>query len=274
MQFSGIGAEVKAGQGLLETNPLTFQIFGGNGQGSIRGVMTGASPEYTVDFTITKFAFEKVLTTFRKQPSIRGPLDLQSHLTMQGNTAQEMTRTAHGKVTIQGQNLVLQTVNLDQMLAKFEKSQNFNLVDVGAFFLAGPLGTLLTKGYEFGSLYQESRSGTSTVQILVSDWKVENGVAEAEDVALATQENRIALTGKLDFVNRQFDHVTVAVLDQTGCARFSQTIHGPFRNPLVEKTRMLKSIGGPMTSLFNKTMKFVQGGKCEIVYAGSVKHPN
>ncbi|HUT52886.1 MAG TPA: AsmA family protein [bacterium] len=273
LQLTGIVAEIKAGQGLLEANPLTFQIFGGNGRGNIQGVMTDESPKYTVDFAITQIAFEDVLTTFRNQPSIRGPLDLQAHLTMQGKTGKQATRTARGKVTIQGKNLLLETTDLDQMLAKYEKSQNFNLVDVGAFFIAGPLGTLLTKGYNFGSLYQESRGGTSTVQTLVSDWKVDNGVAEAEDVALATKENRIALTGKLDFVNQQFDNVTVAVLDEKGCARFSQTIHGPFRNPLVDPVRTLESMGGPMTNLFNKTMKFLRGGDCEIFYAGSVKHP-
>jgi uncharacterized protein involved in outer membrane biogenesis len=274
MQFSGLVAEIKAGQGLLEANPLTFQIFGGKGQGSIQGVMTNESPEYTFDFTITQFAFEDVLTTFRNQPSIRGPLDLQAHLTMQGKTGKEATRTARGKVTIQGKNLLLDTTDLDQMLDKYEQSQNFNLVDVGAFFIAGPLGTLLTKGYNFGSLYQESRGGTSTVQILVSDWKIDNGVAEAEDVALATKENRIALTGKLDFVNRQFDNVTVAVLDDKGCAKYIQTIHGPFRNPLVDPVRTLESLGGPWTNLYNKTMKLLKGEKCEIFYAGSVKQPD
>ncbi len=270
---SDIRIVITARQGKFEADPITMKIFGGDGKGNIKGVMTGESPEYSVDFAITKLRFEEVLGQFKQKKSTLGELDLKSHLTMKGKNASEIRRTVQGEISLRGQNLFHESLDLDLMLKKYERSQNFNLVDVGAFFVAGPLGTLLTKGYTFGSVYEESLGGKSTILKLVSDWKIKNGIAEAEDVALSTKQSRVAMKGRLDFVNEQFDDVTVAVVDEKGCVRFSQKIHGPFRHPRVEKAGTVRSIAGPFMNLYVKTKKLLQGGRCEIFYAGSVKHP-
>ena len=34
---------------------------------------------------------------------------------------------------------MLYGIDIDELIPKYERSQNFNLVDVGAFFLVGPL---------------------------------------------------------------------------------------------------------------------------------------
>jgi AsmA protein len=164
-------------------------------------------------------------------------------------------------------------MNLDSLLSNIGKSQNFSLVDVGAFFLAGPLGTVLTKGYDFEGVYKEIRGGQGIIKKLVSEWRIKNGIAEAEDVALSTQRNRVAMKGGLDFVNSLFDGVTVAALDEKGCAKFSQKIHGPFRKPQIEKISTLSTVVGPGVKLFEKMQKFVGWGKCKVFYKGSVKHP-
>ena len=273
LRISDIRAVMTARQGKFEANPITMKIFGGDGNGSIKGVMTGESPEYLFDFAITKLRFEEVLGTFKQKISTRGELDLKSRLAMKGKSPDEIIRTVQGEISIRGHNLFNENLDIDLMLEKYERSQNFNLVDVGAFFVVGPLGPLLTKGYNFGSFYEESLGGKSTILKLVSDWKIINGVAEAEDVALSTKQSRVALKGRLDFVNKQFDNVTVAILDEKGCVRFSQKIHGPFSHPRVEKAGPLRSIAGPILKLYVKTKKLLQGGECEIFYAGSVNHP-
>jgi len=108
--------------------------------------------------------------------------------------------------------------------------------------------------------------------VLVSGWKVERGIAQAKDVAMATNENRIALVGGLDFVNERFNDVTVAVVDGKGCAKMRQKIHGPFRKPEVEKVSVLKTAAGPLLSVFKQAGKLL-GGQCEVFYAGSVAPP-
>jgi AsmA protein len=89
---------------------------------------------------------------------------------------------------------------------------------------------------------------------------------------MATNENRIALMGSLDFANERFDDVTVAVVDGKGCVVMRQKIRGPFREPVVEKVNVLQSAAGPVLKLFKQAKKLL-GGKCEVFYAGSVAPP-
>ena len=130
----------------------------------------------------------------------------------------------------------------------------------------------VTKGYNFASLFEGS-GGRSRIRTLVSDWSVERGVARAKDVALATSENRIALQGRLDFVNQRFADVTVAVIDATGCARALQAIHGSFAKPMVEKPRVLMSLAGPWIKLYKRVRGLFPAGPCEVFYSGSVAPP-
>lgn len=136
---------------------------------------------------------------------------------------------------------------------------------------SSPFGPLITKGYNFGSLFMGS-GGNSRIRVLVSDWKLERGVAHAKDVALATNEYRIALTGRLDFINERYDDVIVAVVDEKGCAKVRQKIRGPFVNPVVENESVLQSVAGPMLNLYKQARKLL-GGQCEVFYAGSVAPP-
>jgi AsmA protein len=190
---------------------------------------------------------------------------------MRGKTANEMKRTADGEVSLRGEDLTMTGVDLDREFSRYEASQNFNLVDVGAFFIAGPFAPLITKGYNFASLFLGS-GGSTRIRALVSDWKVERGIARAKDVALATSENRIALTGSLDFVNERFNDVTVAMVDGKGCARVRQKIRGSFREPKVEKVNVLQTVAGPVLKLLKQAKKIL-GGRCEVFYAGSVAPP-
>jgi AsmA protein len=199
-------------------------------------------------------------------------MDFSANLVMQGRTMNELRQTATGQISLRGKNLVLNGRDLDQAFARYESSQTFNLVDAGAFFFAGPVGLAVTKGYNFASILQGS-AGRSEIRILVSDWKVERGVAQSQDVAMATDKNRVALQGGLDFVNKRFDDVTVALIDARGCIRVQQTIHGAFKNPVVEKPSVLKSLTGPVVKLLKQVGRLFPGGECEVFYAGSVAPP-
>ena len=191
-------------------------------------------------------------------------MDFSATLSMQGETMNKLRQTAAGQISLRGKNLILNGRNLDQEFARFESSQSFNLVDVGAFFFAGPVGLAVTKGYNFASILQGSE-GRSEIRTLVSDWKVERGVAQSQDVAMATDKNRVALQGGLDFVNERFDDVTVALIDAKGCIRAQQTIHGAFKHPVVEKPSALKSLTGPVVKLFKQMGQPLSGWRVRSV---------
>ena len=90
---------------------------------------------------------------------------------------------------------------------------------------------------------------------------------------MATKQNRIALQGGLDLVGNRFDGVTVALIDEKGCAIVRQQIRGTFQNPVVEKPNVLESLAGPALRLLKKGNELLGGGRCEVFYAGSVTAP-
>ncbi|MFA6148144.1 MAG: AsmA family protein [bacterium] len=268
---SDLKSAVAGKDGVFDLNPVTMRLFGGDGSGNLRADLSGAVPRYHVRYSLSKFRIEEFFKALSPKKAAEGTLSLSAILSMQGKTANEMKRTADGEVSLRGENLTLNGIDLDLVFNRYEASQSFNLVDVGAFFIAGPFAPLITKGYDFASLFRGS-GGSSRIRTLLSDWTVEHGVARAKDVAMATNEHRIALRGSLDFVNERFNDVTVAVVDGKGCVKVRQKIRGPFRKPEVEKVSILQSVAGPVLKVLKQAKKLL-GGRCEVFYAGSVAPP-
>jgi len=262
----------KAKNGVFDLDSDTIKTFGAQSAGGIQADFTGAVPHFLVRYTLPQFQIEEFFQTLSPEKVAAGSMDFSATLSMQGKTMNEIRQSAEGRISLRGKNLTLNSRDIDQELSRIESSQNFNLVDVAAFFIAGPLGLVVTKGYNFGSIFQDS-GGHSDIRKLVSLWKVEHGVAQAQDVALATNENRIAVQGGLDFVHEKFNDVTVAVIDDKGCITVQQQIHGTFQKPIVEKPGILKGLSGPMISLYDKARSYFPGGECEVFYTGSVSPP-
>ncbi len=256
--------------GVFDIKPVTMRIFGAQGSGSIQADFSGVIPFYHVRYSLPQFRIAEFFKTLSPRKVAEGLMDFSANLSMQGKTVNEMKRTAVGEMSLRGKDLTFDGIDLDREFSRFESSQNFNLVDVGAFFFAGPFGLVVTKGYDFASIFRGS-GGRSEIRTLVSEWKVERGMAHAQDVAMATNENRIALRGALDFVNERFDDVTVALIDARGCAKVRQKIRGPLRKPVVEKPSVLTSLTGPALKWLKKGRALFPGGECEVFYAGSVK---
>jgi AsmA protein len=258
--------------GVFELKPITMRVFGGDLAGDIQADCSGPVPLLQIRCSLPHFRIEDFLETLSPKKAAEGAMDFSASLSMQGGTMSQMVETAAGEVSLRGENLTLVDNDLDRVLSRFESSQSFNLVDVGAVFLAGPLGLAVTKGYNFASLFRGS-GGNTSIGTLVSDWRVERGVAQAKDVAMATTKNRIALQGGLDFVNGRFADLTVAVIDAGGCAKVRQAIRGSFEKPVVEKPRVLTSLAGPVLKLYRQTRGLFPAGPCEVFYSGSVAAP-
>jgi len=264
-------------KGILDINPVSMNLFGGTGEGSIHVDVTEPAPHYRVVYTLNRVRIEELLQLYslKKNPReiIEGPVSISADLTAMGKSTDEARRSLNGDLSLSGENLMLYNIDIDALIMKYERSQSLNLVDVGAFFLVGPLGPVLTKSYNFASLYEESQGGKGTIRKLVSVWKVKDGIAEARDVALATTKQRIAMKGELNFVNERFVDVTVAALDKRGCIVYSEKVHGPFRQPQIEKESIFKSIAGSVLNPLEDAWKFIQGKECTVFYSGSVAQP-
>ncbi|MDP1928807.1 MAG: AsmA family protein [Thiobacillus sp.] len=269
---SGLKVSVAGHHGIFDLKPLTMRVFEGQGSGSMRADFTAAVPLYHVRYSLSRFHIEAFLKHLSPQRAAEGRMDFSANLSLQGKTMKALRQTAQGQISLRGKNLILNGRDLDQTFDRYESSQNFNLVDVGALFFAGPVGLAVTKGYDFASVLQGSE-GRSEIRILVSDWNVERGVAQSKDVAMATNKNRVALQGRLDFVNERFDDVTVALIDAKGCVKAQQKIQGAFTKPVVDQPSTLTALTGPVMRLLKQVASLFPGGACKVFYAGSVAPP-
>lgn len=273
LSVSALKVTVDGKDGVFEVNPVTMRVFGGQAVGSLRADISAPVPLYQVRCSLPRFRIEEFLKILSPKKAAEGAMEFSANLSMQGKTRSQLVQTAAGEMSLRGGHLTLVGNDLDNMLSRFESSQGFNLVDVGAVFLAGPMGLAVTKGYNFASFFRGS-GGNSSIGTLVSDWKVEGGVAQAKDVAMSTTKNRIALQGGLDFVNERFADVTVAVVDGGGCAKVRQAIRGSFEKPTVEKPQFLTSLAGPVLKLYKQTRGLFPAKPCEVFYSGSVAPPS
>jgi AsmA-like protein len=270
--MTAIQIPIDGKDGVLQLQPITMGVFGGQATGSLQADISGPVPLYQVHCSLPGLRIEEFLKILSPDETAKGTMDFSADLSMQGRSVSRLIQTAAGELHLRGGDLTLLGNDLDRAISRFESSQSFNLVDVAGVFLVGPLGLAATKGYNFASLFRGS-GGPSRIDTLVSDWRVDRGVAQAKDVALATAENRIALQGGLDLVNGRYADVTVAVIDKKGCASVRQEIHGAFAQPTVEKPRFLKSLVGPALKLLRQTRRVLPSGPCEAFYSGSVPPP-
>ena len=264
---------VTATDGVYDFTPVTLQAFGGTGAATMHMDRTGESPTYKISITLSKFHIEQFFKNLKSGLAVSGLMDFSTTLAMRGRTRLEMRQTAVGEMSLSGTDLTLTGMDLDAQLVKFESSQNLNLIDVSALLFAGPVGLVVTKGADFAGIAQ-TNSGKTALRTVISTWKVENGIASAKDVALATTRNRVAVHGGLDFATNQYRDITVGLLDSNGCTVARQKISGPFSKPVADKSNILVPIG-PFLKLLDKakTLFAGPGTKCEVFYQGTVPQP-
>jgi AsmA protein len=273
LKIENITGPVTVGKGVYSFKPLTMDALGGRGEGDLTADVSDADAVYAINVKVSKLDFDKLETFFGTNKVIGGKGDLSASLTVKEKGRRIVMSGMDGTFALRGDNLVSYTIDLDKVLSEYASSQKFHLVDLGAYFIVGPLGAVALKGYRYGDVYYQAQGGTGAITQFVSHWMIRNGEADATDCALATNHNRAALKGTLDLVNERFDNVTVALLDDKGCAKFKQSISGSFGSPRVGTVSAVESLAGPFLNLYRKAKRFVQSGKCEVFYDGSVQQP-
>jgi AsmA protein len=273
IRIENLKGPIKADKGVFSLKPLTMDVFGGKGEGDFTADESPADPAYKLNLKVSKLDFEKLAEFLGTKKVIGGKGDLSVSLTVKEKGRRNLMSNLDGTFSLGGDNLVSYTMDIDKFLSTYETSQQFHLVDLAAYFFVGPLGSIALQGYRYGNLYYQSQGGQGTITQFISHWKIKNGEADATDCALATRHNRVALKGKLNLVKEQYEKVTVALLDDKGCAIFTQTVSGSFGSPQIGTVSAMESIAGPILDLYRKVKRFVQAGKCEVFYNGSVQQP-
>jgi AsmA protein len=265
---SSVTATVHETAAVVNADPFSLRLFDGRGSGAIRADYSNSVPAYRVRYHLAAFHLDELFKALSPQALGQGYMDFDAELASHGDTMAELKQSVGGHATLRGGQLTLQIGDLDKRLARFESTQNFDLVDAGAFFFAGPIGLGITKGYDFARVFQDT-AGSTSIRELVSEWRIEQGVAHASDVALATPRNRVALKGDLLLARGELSQVTVALVDAQGCSKAEQNVHGSFLHPQVDIPTFIKALAGPTRRLLGKAQSLL-GKKCQPFYLGSV----
>jgi AsmA protein len=272
MEANGVEAQVFAQDRQLKLSPLTGTLFDGRMKGILESDLSGSPPVHSFELELADFRLERFIETYQREQGVEGSLTFASQLNSSGRLPSEMVASMSGWARLTGAGLVLHGLDLDKQLARYESTQRFNLIDLAAFFVAGPAGLVVTRGYGFAGLFVDAGEKT-LIRRLVSEWEIEKGIAVARDVAMSTAENRIALAGGLDFVNSQFKEMRVAVIDAKGCAVVEQRIHGEFEDPKIEKPHFLVALVGPLFDMVKRGVALFREAECKPFYTGRLDSP-
>jgi AsmA protein len=257
-------------KGDYEIKSNRVSIFGDNAKGQVKitAVPFADVPKFNITYSDIEFRAEKMLSTFMEDEVISGPLKISFNISSSGSEWDTIVRNMNGTINLTGKNLLLNGLDADEMIDKFKRSQNFNLVDLGAVVLAGPFGLVVTKGTNFASIFVFNSGKSTIINQLASNWTISNGVFEIQDAAFTTKTNRIALTGFIGFANQNID-LTIALLDKSGCSIYSQQVYGNLDSPSMGKVKVVGTVLAPVTNLVDD----VTGKDCAVFYSGSVEHP-
>lgn len=271
-RISRLSVTARGENGVFELDPVTATAFEGELSARAEIDVSSQPPAIELESRLAEFDFGAFLNLLNPDQEAAGKIDLELVLHTKGGSWQELRQHASGSLDLHSGELGFEGFDLDEKLDDYTDTQSFNLVDAGAVFLAGPVGLAVTRGYEFTGLLGGSE-GSTTIERMVSKWSIEEGVAQASDVAFRTPENRLALSGALNFGNYSFKDLRVAVVDADGCAVVDQQITGPFYEPEIDRPNVLVTVTGPMLELVERGVQAITGKECETFYAGSVEHP-
>ena len=272
LTVTGMKSKVAAAGGHFQLSDLSLDAFGGKGTGAFTADTSEHTPRFELRLDVPQCRVEDVLKGLHAEPVIGGEAALTIDVRTAGRNKDELTQTLSGDVSLSGNGLQTHDLDLDKLIKKFDKTRGFNLIDLAAFFIAGPLGPIATKGIDFGRVYKQLGTGEGTLDRLVTTWSIDGGLAQAKDCAIATKKNRVAFAGKIDLVHGVYQDAAIAVLDKRGCSRYTEKLSGPVGGRRSFGKSTMKAIAGPFVGLFQK-IHHAFDQKCDVFYSGSVPQP-
>ncbi|MCU4174778.1 AsmA-like C-terminal region-containing protein [Carboxylicivirga sp. N1Y90] len=230
--------------------------------------MSNDQPDLYFKTEIEKMRLKKIFESVKADTILSGAVDLEVDLHCKGNSQEAMLETLNGKVFIGGEELRLNGVEVDPLIERFKRSQSFNLVDLGAVVMAGPVGLAVTKGSDYTRMLLSDNGESSRIPGFNSLWQVKDGVLIMEDVAFSSEENRIAAKGYYNLNNDELS-AEIALLNQKGCSIISQAVEGTGAKPEVGQIKIIHTLLAPIRNLLEDALF----KECEPFYTGKVQHP-
>ncbi|WP_111657838.1 AsmA family protein [Isoalcanivorax indicus] len=263
--------------GTLTSSDLAMTWLHSRGQATFRLALGAQPAQLSLTLELPDLQAEAIPEAWRAGQSLRGIGRVSLTLDAQGASNAwpgGWPESLDGALLLEGRDIHLEGFDLDEELSRYRRTQRFNLTDVGAVLLAGPAGLAATKGGEFARLLDRA-DGDTTLTRVHSHWTLEDGVATAADVALATTRNRVAARGQVDFGARELRDLEVAVVNQEGCAVIRQRVYGSFDDPQVNEPSIIDALLGAPLDLLDQGLGLlrISSSDCDAFYDGEVAAP-
>ncbi|MEH6358762.1 MAG: AsmA family protein [Pseudomonadales bacterium] len=265
-------SDVKAlthNQGQMLVTDLSLKMLGAALKSAFQFDWQPTRQALSSKVTIRGLQLPQLAKLFELKQDLQGELDLDWR---GGSQADDWLAGLNGELAIRGDQLAISGFDLNRLMSNLQLSQELDLVDVGGLALMGPIGLLLTKGGDYGSIITAALKGNTSVQQLNMEWDISNKNARFKDVAVATDTNRLVLTGDFGLAGYTFNPVNLYLIDADGCDVFKQQIKGSVEKPEVSAMAFAaKSLLNPLVSLTEKGIDTIV--ECVPVYNGKVAAP-
>ena len=269
LQMDNLSFTLEAKSGEFTIIPHDSQQYGKEEMGQLVIRPFETPPAYHLMFNVKEFPINDFMSSFYSEEILTGKVDMDLDLEFYGEDVESITSNMNGSINVNGKQLALHGIDLDEFINNFKRSQQFNLLDIGAVALAGPAGILFSKGSDYAVLLASKSGEKTTISQFASIWNVKDGRITIDDVAFATFENRIALKGWVDMRYDSLD-VTVAIVDKNGCSLINQNIYGKSVDLQYSKVKVIKTLLAPVAKL----LRNITATDCEKFYIGLVEHPS
>ena len=269
IQLDSLKMSISTHNGIIDITPEELDFLGESDTANISINVIEDPMRFDLEYSVDDLPIDDILNSLYDQELLTGSVDVRLDIQSAGNDLETIQNYLGGSIFIAGDSLKLMGVDLDKFIKEFQKSQTFNLVDIGAMVLVGPAGILYTKGSDYLVLLGSDKGDTTRISRVNSQWQLDRGRIETQDVAFATLKNRVAMEGWLDLSTDSLD-ITIAVINKRGCAIVDQRIYGDTNEPEYSSVNIFETLLAPVTN----AVKGVVGAECKVFYNGNVLHPD
>jgi uncharacterized protein involved in outer membrane biogenesis len=158
---SNVQCQVTDEAGLLRLDSTDMVVFGGVSRGSLTIDLRGASPHLRLVQAASGIDLPKIFPVQIFVGKAQASLDIVGT----GYDQRAIVPTMQGKVAIRSDHVTINSLDIDRLIADYERTQNFNLIDLASFVIVGPFAPLLTKGVDFSRLSFFGRLGNAKSEI-------------------------------------------------------------------------------------------------------------
>jgi AsmA protein len=194
-ELTNVRSNVQLNHGVIQLNPLTSQIYGGQETGSVT-IDTRQNPTtYAVSARLTGVDANKLLSSLSTaKDTVYGTLAASPNVTFATPPSGDIAQTLNGTLGLNLTNGKLTKIDLVNELSKIGK------------FSGGGTGA---KGY-------------TAISQMTGTFNIHNGVAQTDDLKAALDVGNLAASGTINFLNQDLNLHLTAVLNKG----FSQSVGG------------------------------------------------